>query len=124
MTILRAMGVRMIIYYIDDILIMAESEAISSEQTAREPGIHPLSHLTPTQEIDFLGFTTNFVTIEMRMPGEKKRFARRGRKPPPGNHTVPPTRQIKPCQGGHPTLFYRNLEHFLQTALEVKFLHG
>ena len=32
---------------------------------------HPKSELTPTQEIEFLGFTVNSTTMELRLSGEK-----------------------------------------------------
>ena len=78
-TILRTMGLRMIIY-IDDVLIMAESEAMAREHTAalifllENLGFtinYPKCLLEPTQVIEFLGFTVSSVTMEIKMPGEK-----------------------------------------------------
>ena len=85
-TILRTMGLRMIIY-IDDILLMAETQSAAREHTAglvfllENLGFiinHPKSVMTPSQEIDFLGFTVNSTTMEIKLPGEKiKRYGQK-----------------------------------------------
>ena len=76
---LRQLGVRLIIY-IDDILIMAESETLVRDHVKglifllENLGFvvnHPKSQVTPTQEIDFLGFTINTRSQELRLPGDK-----------------------------------------------------
>ena len=78
--LLREMGVRMVIY-IDDILIMAESMELARQQVAAL--IYLLeclgfvihkdkkSVLTPAQVMDFLGLTVDSVLMELRLPGEK-----------------------------------------------------
>ena len=46
----------------------------SSGVPAGEPGVcgnHPKSELDPSQEIEFLGFTVNSKTMELKLPGEK-----------------------------------------------------
>ena len=66
--------------YIDDILIMAETETLAREQTAglvyllENLGFvinYPKSQTTPSQEIDFLGFLVNSVNMDLKLPGEK-----------------------------------------------------
>ena len=77
--ILREIGLRMIIY-IDDILVMAETESLLKDHTTAVVYLlenlgfvinYPKSELTPTQEIEFLGFTVNSTKMELRLPGEK-----------------------------------------------------
>ena len=79
MAALLEIGLRIIIY-IDDILVMAESEALLKDHfTAvvyqlENLGFvinHSKSELAPTQEIEFLGFTVNSTKMEIRLPGEK-----------------------------------------------------
>jgi len=74
MTTLRSLGLRMIIY-IDDILIMAETKLMAKQHTAGLIFLlEKLGFITkPTQEIDFLGLTINSQRIEIKMPGEKIR---------------------------------------------------
>ena len=78
-TILRSLGLRMIIY-IDDILIMADSPSVVKEHTAaliyllENLGFivnYPKSLLSPTQEIEILGFIVNSVAMEIKVPGNK-----------------------------------------------------
>ena len=59
--LLRSMGVRMIIY-IDDILLMAES--------AEQVTLH-LEVTSPTQQIEFLGLQVHSTTLQLSLPGEK-----------------------------------------------------
>jgi hypothetical protein len=73
------MGIRLIIY-IDDILVVAESETLLKDHTA---GIIyllenlgfvinlPKSLLEPTKTIDFLGFLLDSTTMELKLPGGK-----------------------------------------------------
>ena len=131
---LRSLGLRLIIY-IDDILIMAPSPIVAREHTAglifllENLGFiinYPKSLLTPTQEIQFLGFVISSNTMEIRIPGEKiKQIRQDTRKlletPIPQalalsrllgklNHAaqaVPPA-----------PLFYRNLQLCLRRSLE------
>ena len=76
---LRQIGLRLIIY-IDDILIMAETESLLKDHVTAVVYLlenlgfvinHPKSELAPTQEIQFLGFTVNSSTMELKLPGEK-----------------------------------------------------
>ena len=77
--ILRTLGLRMIIY-IDDILLLAETPSAASEHTAGLIFLlgnlgfiinHPKSLTDPSQEIDILGFTVNSVQMEINLPGKK-----------------------------------------------------
>ena len=74
--ILRTKDLRMIIY-IDDILILSETESLSREQTAglvfllENLGFiinYPKSILKPSKEIEFLGFIVDSTTVEMKLP--------------------------------------------------------
>ena len=73
---LRELGLRLVIY-IDDILIMAETESLMKDHIVAVIYLlgfvinHPKSVLTPTQEIEFLGFTVNSTKMELKLPGEK-----------------------------------------------------
>ena len=76
---LRSMGVRMIIY-IDDILLMGNSpEQVESHLETlifllTNLGFiinTPKSIMTPTQEIEYLGLVVNSTTLHLRLPGEK-----------------------------------------------------
>ena len=76
-SVLREMGIRLIIY-IDDILVMAESETLLKDHIA---GIiyllenlgfvinFPKSLLEPTKTIDFLGFLLDSTAMELKLPG-------------------------------------------------------
>ena len=81
---LRELGLRMIIY-IDDILIVAETESLLRDHIMGVVYLlenlgfvinHPKSQLTPTQEIEFLGFVVNFSSM-----GRRKRSKARQPKP-------------------------------------------
>ena len=130
---LRTLGLRIIIY-IDDILIMAETPTLAREHTAglifllENLGFiinFPKLVLTPTQDLEFLGFTIDSSKLEIRLPGEKiKKVKQEAKKllnltEPQAlvlsrllgklNHTsqaIPPT-----------PLFYRNLQQCLLQAL-------
>ena len=80
-TLLRSWGTRIIIY-IDNILIMGESEVLASQHLAVL--IHILeclgfiintkkSVMTPTQEIKFLGMMVNSNTLLVSLPVDKRR---------------------------------------------------
>jgi hypothetical protein len=67
MATLQEVGLRVIVF-IDDILVMAETESLLKDNITEvvylleNLGVvvnHPKSELTPTQEIEFLGFTVN-----------------------------------------------------------------
>lgn len=135
-TILRTLGLRLIIY-IDDILLMADSVLTAKAHTAalifllENLGFIinlPKSLLDPTQEIDFLGFTVNSVTMEIKVPGSKIKQVRQEAKKlleadtctaltlsrflGKLNHVA---QAIPPAP-----LFYRNLQSCLQAGLEEK----
>ena len=135
-TVLRTLGLRMIIY-IDDILIMADSQAMAREHTAtlifllENLGFiinYPKSLLDPTQEIDYLGFTINSKTMELRMPGEKIKQIRLEAKKLQEKHSCQAIALSRflgklnhACQAIPPApLFYRNLQLCLQKSLETK----
>ena len=78
---LRELGLRLIIY-IDDILMMAETESLLKEHILAAVYLlenlgfvinHPKSELVPTQEIEFLGFKIISTKMEIKLPGEKLR---------------------------------------------------
>lgn len=78
-TTLRELGLRMIIY-IDDMLLMAESEQMLRDQVTglvylmENLGFvinHKKSQVGPSQEIEFLGFLINSQTMELKLPGNK-----------------------------------------------------
>ena len=131
---LRSLGLRFIIY-IDDILLLVTSPTVAREHTAglifllENLGFiinHPKSHLTPTQEMSFLGLVVNSHSMEIRLSGDKiKQICQDTRKvletPHPQavilsrllgklNHAA---QAIPPAP-----LFYRNLQVCLQNALE------
>ena len=79
MIVLRSMGLRTIMY-IDDILILAESETQAREHTAalifllENLGLvvnHPKFQTTPSQVIEFLGFSIDSRSMEIKLPGDK-----------------------------------------------------
>ena len=84
-TVLREMSVRLVIY-IDDILIMAQSETMLRDHVK---GIIyllenlgfvinlPKSLLEPRQSIDFLGFLVNSLSMKLKLPGEIRAEARK-----------------------------------------------
>ena len=68
-----------LIIYMDDIL-MAETESLLKDHVTavvyllKNLGFvinHPKLEFTPTQEIEFLGFTVNSSIMELKLPGEK-----------------------------------------------------
>ena len=78
-TLLRELGVRLVVY-IDDILIMAESEQLARDHTLgliyllENLGfiVHPVKRVTtPTQQIEFLGMLVHSQTLELHLPGQK-----------------------------------------------------
>ena len=78
-TLLRELGVRLVIY-IDDILVMAETSEMARDHTLgliyllENLGfiVHPeKTQSTPTQEIEFLGMQVDSRTMELRVPGTK-----------------------------------------------------
>jgi hypothetical protein len=82
---LRQRGVRLIIY-LDDILIMAESEDLVLHQAASILNLleslgfvinYKKSQLVPSQQIEFLGFLIDSVTMSLQLPGEKLRKTRK-----------------------------------------------
>ena len=79
MTVLRSMGLRTITY-IDDILILAESETQAREHTAaliillENLGLvinHSKSQTTPSQVTEFLEFSIDSWSMELKLPGDK-----------------------------------------------------
>ncbi len=81
MTTLRSLGLRMIIY-IDDILLMAETRSQAQANTAgliflletlRFIINQKKSIVDPTRKIDLLGFAVHSQTMEIKVPGEKIR---------------------------------------------------
>ena len=82
---LRQRGIRLIIY-LDDILIMAESEALTLHHAASTLNLleglgfivnYNKSQLTPCQSIEFLGFLINSTNLTLQLPGEKLRKIRK-----------------------------------------------
>ena len=97
-TLLRELGVRLVVY-IDDILVMAASEELARDHTqalqflleALGFIVHPTKTVTePTQELEFLGMTIMSRTMELRLPGSKlkKLRAEARAEVPPGNTTI------------------------------------
>ena len=83
--ILRQRGIRLIIY-LDDILVMAESKSLVVHHAASTLNLleslgfvinYRKCQLTPVQEIEFLGFVINSVTLSLKLPGEKLRKIRK-----------------------------------------------
>ena len=81
---LRAMGVRMIVY-IDDILVMADTaaqvkshlEVLMFLLTGLGFVINvPKSVTTPTQQIEFLGLKVDSTSLRLSLPGEKPHHIR------------------------------------------------
>ena len=133
-TILRTLGMRIIIY-IDDILVMAPSKELAQEHT--ECLIFLLENLgftvnrqksltDPTQEIEFLGLVADSVLMELRLPGSKIKNIRSDAKAL--LQMVQPTaREVSRLLGKltHAThamraapLFFRHLQACLQAALQ------
>ena len=132
---LRPLGLRLIIY-IDDIMVMAPSPTVAREHTTglifllENLGFiinHPKSLLTPTQEIQFLGFVINTSTMEIRLPGEKIKQIRQDTRKLLEMH-IPQALALSRLLGklNHAAqaippapLFYRNLQLCLQRTLEM-----
>lgn len=79
MAVLREMGVRLIMY-IDDMLIMGESETLVKDYAAgviyllENLGFvinYPKSVLEPRRTMDFLGFQVDTSSMELKLPGDK-----------------------------------------------------
>ena len=113
--ILRSIGLRVIIY-IDDILIMADTPTMAREHTAglifllENLGFiinYPKSLLTPTQELNFLGFLINSAGHANQDAWRKNQADTLGGKKTSGckvpicTKPVPPARQTEPCSSGH-----------------------
>ena len=82
--LLREMGVRMIVY-IDDILILAETKGKAQEQAKALVYLleclgfiinKKRSELKPAQIMDFLGLTVDTVLMQLRLPGGKMKKIR------------------------------------------------
>ena len=83
---LRQRGIRLIIY-LDDMLIMAESQALASHHATSTLNLleevqlqlvnYNKSQLTPCQSIEFLGFLINSTNLTLQLPGEKLRKIRK-----------------------------------------------
>ena len=84
MTLLRSWGVRIIVY-IDDMLVLGESQDQASQHLETLLWVLQAlgftinwekSVVTPTQQIEFLGLVTNSRSMELSLPGEKLRQIR------------------------------------------------
>ncbi|XP_065189509.1 uncharacterized protein LOC135820128 [Sycon ciliatum] len=132
--VLRSLGLRLIIY-IDDILIMAESQSKAIDHTGglifllQNLGFvvnFPKSQLTPSKEVEFLGFTINSETMTMKLPGEKlKKTRAEARKlhQEPHQSAIVVSRLLGKLNHAaqavpQAPLFYRNLQNCLQASLE------
>ena len=82
---LRQRGVRLIIY-LDDMLIMAESTSLALHHAASALNLleslgfvvnYHKSQLIRSQQIEFLGFLVDSVTLSLQLPGEKLRKIRK-----------------------------------------------
>ena len=85
LTLLRELGVRLVAY-IDDILVLAETEEMARDHTGgliyllENLGfiVHPEKTITtPTQEIEFLGMVVDSRAMELRLSGQKLKKIRR-----------------------------------------------
>ena len=88
---LRQRGVRRIIY-LDDMLIMAESASLVLLHAASALNLleslgfvinYKMSQLTPSQQIEFLGFLIDSVALSLLLPGEKLRKIAKNQKTMP-----------------------------------------
>ena len=79
LTLLRELGIRLVAY-IDDILVLTETEEIARNHTSaliyllESLGyiVHPVKTVTiPSQEIEFLGMMVDSRAMELRLPGQK-----------------------------------------------------
>ena len=82
---LRHQGIRLVIY-LDDILIMAESQALALHHAASTLNLleglgfivnYKKSQLVPCQKIEFLGFLIDSTSLTLQLPGEKLRRIRK-----------------------------------------------
>ena len=131
--VLREMGIRLIIY-IDDILVMAESENLLKDHIQGTIYLlenlgfvinFPKSLLEPKQIIEFLGFLVDSCNMELKLPGDKlKNIRGEARKLLALEHTT--TLDLSRVLGKMNTatkaiaiapLFYRQLQAELQQAL-------
>ena len=132
-TILRSLGLRMIIY-IDDILILAADVKTAQEHT--ECMIFLLENLgltvnreksltNPTQELEYLGLITDSAHMQLRLPGSKIKGIRSDAKAI-SERSQPSARMVsrllgKLAQAAHAVtaapLFYRHLQHSLRQSL-------
>ena len=131
--LVRELGMRAI-FYIDDILVVAESEEILEDQTSgllyliENLGFTPNKEklvLDPTQTIEFLGFTVDTVNMVLKLPGDKIKKIRAEARKMKGEESVSAralarligkmnaTKQVIPPA----PLFYRHLQRDLSGAL-------
>ena len=130
----RGLGWR-VVFYIDDILLMAETKERARDQTM---GLTHLLQslgftlnekkviLEPTRKLDFLGFTVDTVSMELRLPGDKLKKIRAEARKIWGAESVSgralarligrmnATTQVIPPAA----LFYRHLQRDLARALD------
>ena len=131
--VLRERGIRMIIY-IDDMLIMAESETLLEDHVAATVYLlenlgfiinYPKSILEPRTTLEFLGFQVDSSSMELKLPGNKlKNIRGEARRILASSHTSAlelsrvlgkmnaATRAISVAP-----LFYRHLQAQLQSVL-------
>ena len=131
--VLREMGVRIIIY-IDDMLIMAESETLLKDHVKGVVYLLenlgfvinlPKSALEPKRTIEFLGFQVDSTSMELKLPGDKiKNIRGEARKILAADHITALTlsRILGKMNAatkaiGMAPLFYRQLQAELQQAL-------
>ena len=131
--VLREMGIRLIIY-IDDILIMAESETLLKDHIQgviyllENLGFvinFPKSILDAMRSIEFLGFLVDSGTMELRLPGDKlKNIRGEAKKLLTSEHTtaLELSRTLGKMNAATKAiaiapLFYRQLQAELQSAL-------
>ena len=133
-TILRTLGMRIIIY-IDDILVMAPSKEIAQQHTdcliflLENLGftINRQKSLTdPSQEIEFLGLIADSIEMELQLPGSKIKNIRSDAKTLL-QASQPTAREVSRLLGKltHAThamraapLFFRHLQSCLHAALQ------
>ncbi len=132
---LRQMGVRLVCY-IDDILLLAETQTVAEEQVKGLQYlleclgfiVHPdKSIMTPGQVMEFLGMTVDSTKMELRLPAKKlkdiraearklaqqrvipvRALSRLVGKMNAASHTIPPA-----------PLFFRNLQMAMTEALNA-----
>ena len=136
MIFLRTLGLRIIIY-IDDILILAESEETAREHTAclifllENLGFtvnREKSQVEPAQETEFLGLVVNSMEMELKLPSKKikkiKSEARALLNQKEGVSSLMVSRFLGKLNHAAQAvatapLFYRQLQDCLQRALEA-----